>query len=49
MQTASDATEAIVHLAEDTIGSITSTVTRNVRAELHNIGVEILPANERGR
>ena len=35
-QTSSEATEAIAHLAEDTICSITSTVSRNVRAELHN-------------
>ena len=36
-QTSSEATEAIAHLAEDTIGSIAFTVTRNVRAELQNI------------
>ena len=45
-QTSSEATEAIAHLAEDAIGSITSTVTFfNVRAELHNIVRENLPAN----
>ena len=47
-QTSSEATEAIAHLAEDTIGSITSTVTRNVRAELQNIVRENLPANGGG-
>ena len=48
-QTSSEATEAIAHLAEDTIGSRTSTVTRNVRAELQNIVRENLPANGGGR
>ena len=48
-QTSSEATEAIAHLAEDTIGSITYTVTCNVRAELHNIVRENLPANGGGR
>ena len=47
-QTSSEATEAIVHLAEDTIGSITSTVTYNVRAKLHNSVRENLPANAGG-
>ena len=49
IKTSSEATEAIAHLAEDTIGSITSTVTRNVRAELQNIVRENLPANGGGR
>ena len=47
-QTLSEATEAIAHLAEDPIGSITSTVTRNMRAELQNIDGENLPANGGG-
>ena len=47
-QTSSEATEAIAHLAEDTIGSITFTVTRNVGAELQNIVGENLPANGGG-
>ena len=48
-QTSSEATEATAHLAEDTIGSITSTVTRIVRAELQSIVRENLPANGGGR
>ena len=48
-QTSSEATEAIAHLAEGTIGSITSTVTRNVRAELLSIVTGNLPANGGGR
>ena len=48
-QTSSGATEAIVHLAEDTIGYIMSIVTFNVRTELHNIVRENLPANGGGR
>ena len=47
-QTSSEATGAIAHLAEDTIGFITSTVTCNVRAELHNLVRENLPANGGG-
>ena len=47
-QTSSEATEAMAHLAEDTIGSITYTGTCNVRAELHNIVRENLPANGGG-
>ena len=47
-QTSSEATEAIAHLAEDTIGSITSTVACDVRAELHSIVRENLPANGAG-
>ena len=39
---------AIAHLAEATIGSITSTVTCNVSAELHTIVRENLPANGGG-
>ena len=52
VQTSSEAAEAIAHLAEDTIGSIKSTVTRNdiyVRSELYNIVRENLPANGGGR
>ena len=45
-QTSSKAPEAIAHLAEDTIGSITSTVTCNGRPELPYIVRENLPANE---
>ena len=48
-QTSLAATEAIAHLAEDTIGSIASTVTCNVRAELHNIVRQNLQANGGGR
>ena len=43
-QTSSKATEAIAHLAQDTVGFIAFTVTCNVRAELHNIVRENLPA-----
>ena len=47
-QTSSEGTEVIAHLAKDTIGSIPSTVTCNVRVELRSIGRENLPANRGG-
>ena len=48
-QTSSKATEVTANLAEDTIGSITSTVTCDVRDELRNFIKENLPANGGGR